>query len=205
MAKLAVLVILVGCSGKTAPSSAPSNTEPAPAAPVTPVTPPEPQASAPPACEPWTPEWPDGQADRVMFQDPSTGLYGYKTKAGAVAIAAQFPEAWSFWPGGFAAVHLPQRDVTDPKNPFAFIDTAGTPIALAMNFDNGPDYYQEGFFRITAHGKRGFMNDKGAIVIAPRYDTAWAFCHGKAKIEDGGATFYIDTTGAKTSAPPDAR
>ncbi|HVK86479.1 MAG TPA: WG repeat-containing protein [Kofleriaceae bacterium] len=200
MRVVVVLSLLAACGASTT-SAPPANVSTANAAPTS-VAPAD--GGAPPACEPWAPEWPDGQADRVAFQDPATELWGYKTKAGAIALPAQYEEAWSFWPGGFAAVHLPAKDVTDPRHPFAFIDPVGKPIALAFLFDNGPDYYQEGFFRITAGGKHGFMNDRGQIVIAPQYDTAWAFCHGKARVEQAGETFYIDKTGARTAAPPDA-
>lgn len=188
--------MLAACSGKASSPRAPANSiEPVATATEVPAN------SAAPPCEPWTPAWPDGQHDRVVFQDPTTELYGYKNKAGAVVLAAQYQHAWEFWPGGFAAVLPQQKDITDPKHPFLFIDPTGKTIAHAFTFDNGPDYYQEGFFRISEGGKRGFMNDRAQIVIAPQYETVFAFCNGKARVEHAGQTFYIDTTGAKTTAP----
>jgi hypothetical protein len=160
-----------------------------------------PMPSNAPECEPWMPEWSEPQHDRVLFQDPTTELWGYKNAAGAVVLAPQYQHAWTFWPGGFAAVLPQDKDITDRKHPFLFIDPTGKTIARAFTFDNGPDYYQEGFFRITDAGKRGFMNDRGEIVIAPQYETVFAFCHGKARVEHAGQTFYIDTKGAKTTAP----
>lgn len=49
-------------------------------------------------------------------------------------------------------------------------------------FDNGPDYYSEGLFRIIVNGKMGFANEKGKIVIEPKYSFAAPFYGGKAKV-----------------------
>ncbi|MDX2093970.1 MAG: WG repeat-containing protein [Kofleriaceae bacterium] len=200
MSRTAVVLMLAACGGKATAPSTPANTRTSAAGAATDVVPVG-ESKTPPACEPWTPAWPEGQHDRVAFQDPATELWGYKTKAGTVVLPAQYQHAWEFWPGGFAAVMPAQKDITDPKHPFVFIDPTGKTIAHAFMFDNGPDYYQEGFFRISAHGKHGFMNDRGQIVIAPRYDDAFAFCNGTARVVEAGQTFYIDKTGAKTAAP----
>ena len=63
---------------------------------------------------------------------------------------------------------------------------------------------RSGLFPIAQKGKMGYIDKKGQVVIAPQFDTAWAFCHGKAQVEQAGETFYIDTTGARTAPPADA-
>ncbi len=52
-------------------------------------------------------------------------------------------------------------------------------------FDNGPDYPQEGMFRIVEDGKIGYVRaSDGKIVIAPKYACAYPFEDGKAKVTD---------------------
>lgn len=52
-------------------------------------------------------------------------------------------------------------------------------------FDNGPDYPSEGLFRIVKNGKIGYADEKTfAIVIPPRFDCAFPFENGKAKVSN---------------------
>ncbi|MEQ8472598.1 MAG: WG repeat-containing protein [Marinoscillum sp.] len=76
-------------------------------------------------------------------------------------------------------------------------------------FDNGPDYFNEGWVRAKRNDKMGFANEYGQVVIACEYDFAWWFEDGRAKvtfdareIKDGDHTriesdawFYIDNKG----------
>ena len=78
-------------------------------------------------------------------------------------------------------------------------------------FDNGPDYEQDGLFRIERKGKIGYANTKGEIVIEPQFACANPFENGRAKVtfdcereKVGEYTsmksedwFYIDKTGRK--------
>lgn len=78
-------------------------------------------------------------------------------------------------------------------------------------FGNGPDYPQEGLFRIIEDDKIGYANMDGEIVIKPQYDCAYSFENGKAKVSlncselldrehivwDAKEWFYIDHTGKK--------
>ena len=53
-------------------------------------------------------------------------------------------------------------------------------------FDNGPDYPQDGRYRIRLDGKIGFADEEtGAIVVAPVYDCAFPFKDGKASVGYG--------------------
>jgi hypothetical protein len=49
-------------------------------------------------------------------------------------------------------------------------------------FDNGPDPIKEGLFRIVKNGKIGYADTNGKIVIEPKYDCAFPFDNGKAKV-----------------------
>lgn len=135
-----------------------------------------------------------GNHDRYGFETPD-GHHGYKDSKGNVVIAPTLRFGYEFKPGGIAAV-------VDANAQFAFIDTNGKTLARAYAFDNGPDYFQEGFARIVDDKKRvGFISDRGAIVVAPQFDKAESFCGGKAKVMDHGNVFFIDRTGARTDAP----
>lgn len=84
----------------------------------------------------------------------------------------------------------------------------------AYLFDNGPDYISEGMFRIVRNGKIGFANEIGEILIEPKYECAYPFENGKAKVAHDCKTitddlehkswesshwFYIDKNGNKTN------
>ena len=49
-------------------------------------------------------------------------------------------------------------------------------------FDNGPDYINDGLFRIIRDGKIGYANERGEIVIQPQYQCAYPFENGKAQV-----------------------
>lgn len=206
-AALLVVLTVIACKSAAAPPPPTNVADPvATAAPADaaaaddpPGEPPEP----PPPCDAWLPHWPAGNHDRVAFMDEKTELWGYKTKAGAIVLPAQYLSASEFWPGGFAEVVIRDASGSAPSKPWRWIDPSGKVIAIAYPFDNGADYYQDGFFRvIDARGRLGFMNDRGQIVIPPQYDFAWQFCNGAAKIEHAGQTFHVNAANQRVPAPP---
>jgi hypothetical protein len=134
-----------------------------------------------------------GNHDRYAFET-NDGRYGYKNKRGDTVIAPTLRYAYEFKPGGIAAA------VSDDGT-FVFIDPNGKVIARAFAYDNGPDYFQEGYARIVDGGKIGFIDDKGHIVIPPRFDEALGFCHGKAQVREAGKQLYIDKQGKPTTPP----
>lgn len=65
-------------------------------------------------------------------------------------------------------------------------------------FDNGPDFIEEGLFRIVKDDKIGYANKAGKIVIEPVFACAEPFQGGKARVtydcthgKDGEYTVYI--------------
>jgi hypothetical protein len=82
----------------------------------------------------------------------------------------------------------------------------------AFLFDNSPDFISDGLFRIKRNGKIGYANDSGKVIIEPKYECAYAFENGKAKVAYNCKTkmddldhstwessnwFYIDKNGNK--------
>ena len=91
------------------------------------------------------------------------------------------------------------------------INQRGERLYEVVWFDNGPDYIEDGMFRISRHGKIGYANTRGEIVIKPQFACAQPFEKGKAQvtyqcdqIRDGDHSlmqsdhwFYIDKNGRK--------
>jgi hypothetical protein len=138
--------------------------------------------------------WKPGNVDRFSYEDG--GKFGFRDGKSRVVIQAIYNHVYDFSPMGIAAV-------VDDTHPFLFIDTSGKVLAQAFAYDNGPDYFQEGLARIVdATKKVGFITERGTIAIAPQYESAAGFCHGKAEVELNGETYFIDARGNKTTPPP---
>jgi len=89
------------------------------------------------------------------------------------------------------------------------IDREEKILFAVESFDNGPDWIEEGLFRVRKYGKIGYANKYGEIVIKPQFACADQFQDGKARvtldcelIPEGEYTFmqsdtwfYIDLNG----------
>lgn len=64
------------------------------------------------------------------------------------------------------------------------IDKNAAELFEVFKFDNGPDYIQDGLFRIIKNGKIGYANENGEIVIEPKFDCAYPFKNGIAKVSN---------------------
>lgn len=62
------------------------------------------------------------------------------------------------------------------------IDRSGAEIFEVYWYDNGPDFIEEGLFRIIIDGHIGYANEAFEIVIEPRYACAEPFMEGKARV-----------------------
>ena len=65
---------------------------------------------------------------------------------------------------------------------FLEIDNNGNELFEIFPFDNGPDYLQNGLFRIIQNGKIGYADSIGRVVLKPTYNCAYPFEKGKAKV-----------------------
>jgi hypothetical protein len=99
---------------------------------------------------------------------------------------------------------------------FIAIDSMENVLYNVFPFDNGPDYVSEGMFRIVENNKIGFADwSTGKIIIKPKFDCAFPFEHGAAKvstnckIESEGEHgrwisedwYYINKAGKKVDKP----
>ena len=72
------------------------------------------------------------------------------------------------------------------------INDAGKELFYVFKYDNGPDYTQEGLFRImNEDGLVGFADSLGNVVIKPQFKFAYPFEHGKAKVTFSGENKVI--------------
>lgn len=187
------LIVVAACGGK-AVTPPPSNT-------ASHVEKPQPK-QVDETCEPRASGFDPGNHDRFSFEDPATNQYGFKDGKGTVVIPAIYPSVYEFSPDGLAGVVSPKAGA---PTPFLFIDPSGKARSRAYAFDNGPDYFQEGYARIVDDNKRvGYIDERGAIAIAPKFTNATAFCHGKAHVEIGLDRYWIDRQGNQTKPPADA-
>ena len=79
------------------------------------------------------------------------------------------------------------------------INNAGKELFYVFKYDNGPDYIQEGLFRImNEDGLVGFADSLGNVVIKPQFKFANPFENGKAKVTFSGENKEVpDSKGEK--------
>lgn len=153
------------------------------------------------SCEPELPTQAPARPDRVSFEQD--GKWGFRDAAGAVVIAARYVVVTEFNAEGTCGVVLEDGSAQ-------FIDVEGRPVARAMVFDNGPDYFVQGRARVVDGNKVGFIDRGGKLVVPPKYDAAGSFCDGLAPVcmgckevregehtrTEGGQWGFVDRSGA---------
>ena len=120
----------------------------------------------------------------ISFVDSSSGLYGYRTPKGQVIIPAKYFVTFTDTMYNFAFVA--------DKDKLMGINTQGHIILEPFNYDNGPDYVQEGLFRYVEKGKIGFANLNGQKLIAAKFDFVRPFQNDLAAFNVGGHKQYHD-------------
>lgn len=118
---------------------------------------------------------------------------GYIDKTGEFAIPLQFVHAADF-SCGLARVNEGRA------GEWQFIDKTGT-ITLELAFDFVSLYFFEGLVAVLSHGKYGFADKTGNLVISPQFDQASGFSEGVAAVKIDGKYGYIDKTGAWVIEP----
>lgn len=133
-------------------------------------------------------------------RDHNTGLYAYYDQYGNKVL------------GDFYLVYTKTlNDYAIVSNPIPIlINRKGDIIYHIFIIDNGPDYTQEGLYRIIENGKIGYVDSlTSQIVIKPQFQAAYPFENGKAKVSfyaktikdgeyscwDSDEWFYIDKNG----------
>ncbi len=110
---------------------------------------------------------------RILFETPE-GL-GYKNARGRVVIPPRFRLAGDFSKEGLAKV-------VDAKGWAVINRTGRVVIRMPFIFDGGPDDFAGGLARFTAGDKFGFYNERGKVIVAPRFDFASTFREGLAAV-----------------------
>lgn len=105
------------------------------------------------------------------------GRWGYQDAGGRIAIPARYLAAEPFSAHGLAAVADEQG--------WSYLNVRGDVLIRPYVFDNGPDPFREGLARFVSEGKFGFFDETGRVVIPPRYDFAYPFAGGRAKVGRG--------------------
>jgi hypothetical protein len=70
----------------------------------------------------------------------------------------------------------------DMEEGFPAIDSKGDEVFRVFAYDNGPDYIEEGMFRIIKNGLIGYATEAGEIIVPPTYEAAWPFENGRALV-----------------------
>jgi hypothetical protein len=119
---------------------------------------------------------------------------------GNISAGYQAFDDWGITPqpgfsDGLVFVNAPEKAVIKkvdrltmaqtPKGNWVIMDSKKKTLYEVFNYDNGPDYPSEGLFRIVKNGKIGYADATTyAIVIEPRFDCAFPFENGKAKVSN---------------------
>ncbi|KUG25287.1 hypothetical protein ASZ90_004892 [hydrocarbon metagenome] len=144
--------------------------------------------------------------------DSSGGTsYGYRNLHGEIVIPlGKYQQCFTDTFKNFAFVY---DDMLTNSKVIA-IDRNEKKLFDAYMFDNGPDWLEEGLFRIIRNGKIGYADENGFIVIEPIFECADQFEDGTARVAlncnlvksendpehtsmESDSWFYIDQKGIK--------
>ncbi len=96
----------------------------------------------------------------------------------------------------FPAGTKPVNDLAPCK--FSFTDTSGH--VFAKRFEQA-GAFREGFAPVSVHGKWGFIDRTGELLIEPQFDWAESFSEGLAAVREGDRWGYVNRSGAIAIAP----
>lgn len=123
--------------------------------------------------------------------------FGYVLPDGRYAVEPQFEDGWHF-SGGVAPVQeegvwrLIDRDgriIADPQDDFR--------PAAAVDEDYQPREFQ----LMHSGGLYGFRSESGDVIIEPRFEQAWYFSDGLARVKLSGRWGFIDAEGRMVIEP----
>lgn len=128
---------------------------------------------------------------------------GLKDETGRVLVPARYPDiGWTVYDedlqGGeiefITSIHQPRAADDAPAWAAGDIyDRAGHYLYSPISFDNGMDYWEEGYRRFIEDGKVGFVDGNGRKVIPAQYAAADPFSHGYATVYTGNwRTKWVD-------------
>ena len=59
------------------------------------------------------------------------------------------------------------------------------------------NFCTEGMIGIREKGKWGYMNDKGDVIVSPKYDTCTGFKYGYGRVKSAGKWGIVDRSGTE--------
>jgi len=171
------------------------------------------------------------ETGRFLFPVEQDSLWGYIDRTGSVVIEPQFDRAWRFsgtralirQDGRFGFIDTTGAVVIEPQyadawhfsdgvapvqtdSLWGFIDPTGD-VVVSPSFGLAPAVVEEetpenGRYRRTrVDGRYGYRNDDGGMVIEPRFEQAWTFSNGRARVQRNGRWGYIDRRGQLVVEP----
>jgi hypothetical protein len=118
---------------------------------------------------------------QVWYVEERNDLYGYVDSLGVVKIPFEYTFAYT-------DSFLNTIAFVADKGKIKVIDRNNRKLFTVFKLDNGPDYVEEGLFRIQddCTGNIGFANMEGNMVVLPRFFHADPFRDGLAAFNVGG-------------------
>lgn len=123
------------------------------------------------------------------------GQVGLKDDAGRVLVPACYSDiGWTLYDtdpqGGeiefMGGIRQPDAANDAPNSAAGDVyDRRGNYLYSPISFDNGTDYWEEGYRRFIEGGKVGFVDGDGRKVIPAQYAAATPFFHGYATVYTG--------------------
>lgn len=110
--------------------------------------------------------------------EPGTPCGYANTRGDTVIPIGKYSQCWTDTIRTFGIVW----SEGSPQPGYIAIDQEGKLLYEVYFFDNGPDWPEEGLFRILRNGKIGYADQDGFIRIEPRYECASQFSEGRAKV-----------------------
>jgi hypothetical protein len=124
-------------------------------------------------------------SSQTLFLKEKDGMVGYVDSAGITKIPVEYRFAYTdTFTCAIAFVAITENG----KWKIKAIDRNNKKLFTVLCFDNGPDYVEEGLFRIEDDhtGYMGFADMEGNIVIEPRFVFVRPFHDGLAAFNTGG-------------------
>lgn len=169
-----------------------------------------------------------GQDGSVLYLDEYNN-YGFLNSDGTVLIKAQYEYATIMSSGGAAIIGERKKNSASPyrydyynfnqefkSGDYYIINRKGDklnkdPYDLVREFCEGRAAFNKGGAwknknrysddQRLSGGKWGFVDENGTEVVPPKYDYVYDYENGKAKVQLGEKTFWIDKDGNETSPP----
>ena len=132
--------------------------------------------------------------------EPKYGRIGW-FREGLAAVDVDLSERWDYDHGKYGFIDRTGKMVIEPQFDFAmWFSEDLAAVKVRMNDDNREAEAEDEFSRIER--RWGFIDRSGKSVIAPRFDDAWQFKHGRADVKIGPQKYQVDVQGRLHKVPP---